>query len=85
VDSRGRGTVVIKRFARELSLQHHLCARWEDEVIKEAGGAGCLVESEFLQGGEADPFPGRGGRWLGKVREAELDEFERGAPFEEGC
>jgi len=55
-----RGTAVaIECRARELTLQHHLRALWEDEVIEEAGGAGCLVESEFLQGGEANPSVGR--------------------------
>jgi len=32
----------------ESSIQRHLCALWEDEVIKETGRAGCLVEYELL-------------------------------------
>jgi len=82
MDSCGRGTVVVRRLTRESSLQHHLCARWEDEVIKEAGGSSCLVEPELLQGGEADQIPGRGGGWSGRIREAELDGFKRRASFE---
>ena len=29
-------------------------------MIKEAGGAGCIAESEFLHGGETDPSMGGG-------------------------
>ena len=58
--SRGRETVEVEHLARELTLQHHLCACREDEVIEEARGAGRVVESELLQGGEANPFRERG-------------------------
>ena len=85
MDLCGRGAIATERLAREYSLQHHLCGFWEDEVIKEANGTCCLVESEFLQGGEANPSTGRRGRWLRRVVEADLDELERGTSFEEGC
>ena len=85
MDPCGGGTIGIERLARENSLQHHLCAFWEDEVIKEASGTGCLIESEFLQNGEANPSTGRRRGWLRHVAEADLDELERRASFEEGC
>ena len=85
MDLCGRGAIVIEGLTDEMALQHHLCALREDEVIKEADGAGCLVESELSQGGETNPSAGRSGGWLRRVGEANLDEFKRRAPFEEGC
>ena len=38
--------------------QHHLRAPWEDKLIKEASGVGCIFKSEFPQGGEANPSMG---------------------------
>ena len=49
---------MIKRLARERSLQHHLCTFWEDEMINEADGRSCLVESEFPQGDKTNPPTG---------------------------
>ena len=83
MDSRGGGAVVIKFLTREQSIQRHLCALWEGEVIEEAGGESCLVESEFLQGGEANPSSGRRDGRLGHIGEANLDQFEQGASLEE--
>ena len=51
-------------------------------VVKEASGAGRLVESEFPQGGEVNPSMGRSG-CLRRVVEADLNEFERRESFEE--
>ena len=65
----------VERLTREYSLQHHLCAFWEDEVIKEADDTGCLIESEFPQGGKANPSAGRRPGWLRHGGEADLDEF----------
>ena len=85
MDSRGGETVVIGRLARELPLQHHLCAPREGEMVKEAGYAGCLVESELPQSRKSNPFPRRSGERLGQIREANLDEFQGRGSFEEGC
>ena len=86
MDLCGRVAKAIERLARERPFQHHLCAFREDEMIKEANATGRLVESEFLQGDEGSPSVGRrGGWWLRHVGEGNLDEFERGASFEEGC
>jgi len=54
-------------------------------MINEADGRGCLVESEFLQGGKANPPTGGRGGLLRRVVEGDFDEFERRASFEEGC
>ena len=85
VDLCGRVAKGVEYLACELSSQHHLRALWEDEVIKEASGAGCKLESEFPQGGEANPSTGRRAWWLRPVGEANLDGFERRGSFEEGC
>ena len=45
--------------AREFALQHHLCALWEDGVIKRVSGVGYFVEFEFPQGGEVNQSTGR--------------------------
>jgi len=44
VNPYGGGSILIEYFIRELPLQYHLCALWEDEVIKQTRGGGCLVE-----------------------------------------
>ena len=50
-------------------------------MIKEAGSVGCIAESEFPQGGEADPsVRGKSGCLNGV--EAKFDEFERRTSFE---
>ena len=75
MDSCGGITVLVEYFTRESSLQHHLCAFREDEMVKQAGGGGCLVEPQFLQGGEADPFPGRSDGLMKRI-EGNFDVFE---------
>ena len=77
-------TESIKPLAYELPLQQHLRALWEDKVIKEARGAGCLVESKLLQYGESDAFVGRRDGWLGCVLKTNLEEFEQRMLLEEG-
>ena len=85
MESCSRGVVLVECLVRELTLQHHLRALWEDEVIQEAGDAGRLVQSKLLQSSEVDPSAGRSGGWLRHVVETYLDEFEQRASFEEGC
>jgi len=85
MDSCSGSAVVIKFLARELPLEQHLCALWKDEVVKEAGGGGRQVESEFLQRGKPNAFAGRSGGWSGQVYEANLDEFEQRTSFQERC
>ena len=59
----GRKTVSSSEgLTRKMTFQHHLRAPWEDEVIKEAGGVSCIVESEFPHDGEIDPS--MGGEWV---------------------
>jgi len=53
-------------------------------MIKEAGGGGRQVESEFLQHGKLNAFAGSGG-WFGPEEAANLDEFEQRASFQERC
>ena len=60
MDLCSRQTASSEGLTRKISLQHHLRAPWEDKVIKEAGGVGCIVESELPQGGETDPSLGGG-------------------------
>jgi len=62
--------------ARESPLQHHLRALWEDEVVKEAGDAGQLIESEFFQRGKSGAFAGRSDGYVWRIVEANLDELE---------
>ena len=50
MDSGGGGAVLIENLTREPSLQHHLRAIWEDEVIEEARGVGCLSSSNAARG-----------------------------------
>jgi hypothetical protein len=77
VDSCDGVTPLVEFLAPNLSLQHHLCALWEDEVIEEAGGAGSTVEPEFFQCAELYPFAGRrGDGWFVHVVEVKLDEFK---------
>ena len=84
MDLWGGRAVVIGCPARKLSLQHHLRALWEDKVVKETRGTGCLVEPEFLQGREENPFLGRSSGWSGRVViKADLDKFEQRASLEE--
>jgi len=85
VDSCSGIAVAIEHRTREPSLQHHLHTLWEDEVIEETVGAGCFIESELLQGGEANPSAGRSVWWLGNVEEADLDELQQRASCKEGC
>ena len=60
VDLCGRQTASSESLTRKVTLQHHLRAPWGDEVIKEAGGVNCIIESEFPQDSETDPFTGGG-------------------------
>jgi len=80
----GRRTALSEGPTDGFYPQHHLRALWKDELIKEASGVGCIVESEFPQGGKANPSMGRRNGCLSRVEEGNLDEFERGASFEEG-
>ena len=80
----GRKTVSSSEgLTRKMTFQHHLRAPREDEVIKEAGGVSCIVESEFPYDGETDPSMGGRSGCLCRVGEAKFDGFERRTPFEE--
>ena len=82
----GRKTVSSSEgLTRKMTLQHHLHALREDEVIKGASGVSCIVESEFPHDGEIDPsMGGRRSGCLCRVGEAKFDGFKRRTPFEEG-
>jgi len=85
MDSYGGGALAIEYFTREWSLQLHLHALREDEMIEEARGGGRLVESEFFQHSKPNAFARRSNGWFRRVVEAEFYEFKQRASFEEGC